>query len=384
MAYKKNNYLNNAIVRTAVAAAAAASGRKRKSAPSGRKPVSTTRTTRRSTIRRRRYKRNSQSGEYDYSKRSVIYGRPKRRTLREAFRKIDNQIERVTIGVQNVSAFGGANGAMFLDNGQTALGSQLILPCHLWDVTATINNVMGTEVVAPVFHVLRRSNETATADTVWWADSARRLAFWNSPESGSVVDKYPHNKAVVRWVGAKMMFYAPLNQPTKIQVDLVQFKDQRLVPQTVVQPATGTTTVTVADPFVTGFWDYMTSQYAWNPVQSQDTTYRKYVKFLKRATIYLDPKDTTDPSSSRYKELNFFMRLNKLIKYDWNRTDRIVFNAQDQQVNDGNVAAIAHPRARTYLMIRALGGRRVGAPEYSNTIHASYDMNLRMQYEIPN
>lgn len=363
---------------------------KRRKAVPARKPRTATKTktvARRPVPARRKVIRTNQAGEWDYTKRNVNYGRVPRRTLAQAFKQINSTREVVRLNLQGVKRFGTSFGSYLLENGQTAAGATCVMPCHLYDLTSAFNtNAANSVVNHPVFQGLRFTNETDTANTSWLnpgtAPGPPSVTFtWNwenTPEATAAgnLNNFPHGKSVLEWISAKFMFYAPLTQSTKFQVDVIQLTDQRLHPTAGINASN-----IVVDDFHTGFWQYMLSQYSYNPIMAQNSKYAKYVKYLKRTTLYVDPKETTDTSQSRYKELNLFLRFNRTCNYKWDDNDKIGIATNDIESNTGNARTTVHPRARIYLMVRALAGFRQNATLFSEAVHPSYDLVLKTQHQ---
>jgi len=368
--------------------------RKRKSASrtATRKPRGRGRGARRS-VARLRYKRKSatkksqQVGEWDYSKRNATFGKRPRHDLRYVNRVLSAASERIQFYATQMSQFGGVNGANWLMNRQTALGSLLFTPVKLFDVTSCNNVVSGAISVGPCAQDLLFTNETNTAAVQWINYPSQNWSLQTGPESNAAFDSYPNEKSYLEWVNARFMFYAPTAIPTRIQIDLVRFKDDRLVPSAPIGAGAvgyGGVAAASSDAFTTGFWQYMSKKYMWNQIEPMDNTYRKYYKILKSMTLYMDPKESTDPSNTRYREVNFFANLNRQLSYRWQDTDRVSMAATDTQVvvdNDNNVQV--HPRYRTFLMVRAVSQRTVAAAPAAAS-HPSFDWFIRTRHTVLN
>lgn len=370
--------------------------RKRKS--SGRSVARTKRNRTRSyrrSVSRLRFKRKTlnrkrkqqQVGEWDYSKRNATFGKRPRRDLRYVNRVLNAASERIQFYATQMSAFGGSTGANWLQNRQAALGSALFAPLKIFDVTSCNNVVNAAIQVGPCAQDLLFTNETDTGLVQWINYPAQNWALQTAPEGIAAFDSYPNEKSYLNWVNARFMFYAPTAIPTKIQIDLVRFKDDRLVPSAPINAGAvgyGGVAAATSDAFTCAFWQYMTKKFMWNQIEPMDNTFRRYVKVLKSMTLYMDPKESTDQSSTRYREVNFFANLNKTCNYRWNDTDRVDMRATDtQRVFDGDNKLELHPSRRTFLMVRAVSQRVVGASPVA-TSNPSFDWFIRTRHTVLN
>jgi len=330
-------------------------------------------------------RKTQQAGEWDYSKRNVTVGKRPRHNLRYVDRMLSAHTERVQFYATQMSAFGGTNGANYLANKQAADGAILQAPIKLFDVTSCMNVINNAVVAGQCAQDLWFTNETATATVQWQGYNSQKWALNNAPEASVGYDNFPNEKSYLEWVNARFMFYAPTGLPTKIQIDLVQFKDDRLVPSA---PLTGEAlgyggvAAATSDAFTAAFWQYMLKKFMYNQIEPMDNTFKKYYKVIKSMTMYLDPKETTDASNTRYREVNFFANLNKRLNYRWQETDRVNMDASDTQINtDVSNLTEVHPRYRTYIMVRAVAKQ---ATTNSSANHPSFDWFIRTRHTVLN
>lgn len=307
----------------------------------------------------------------EYTHVAAKSGKYPRKTLKAAWRKLKVAEHKTIYRVAQVSEFGGVNGKRYLNNSNAATDVALMqVPVHLYDITACVNK-NGSTVTAPnVFYRLDFSNRTETG-TRQWAQSDPLVI--ETTDSVADEGQYPGAGDTLKWYNARMIFYCPTTRSTKISIDFVQFKDERLVP-----------TNSVASTFADAFWQYMAKKYVTSPLEVMSTQYAKYYKVLKTMSFEMDPKDSDTAVNTRLKEVNIFMKLNKYCKYDWNMDDKVTMRppgavtADDNsgQINIGDNDAFVHPTKRIYMIIRGLANNNVAADQ--STVHPSYDILHRV------
>lgn len=304
-----------------------------------------------------------------YTRVSYRRGRKPRRTLRRAFKEIRDQTEKRIYAFRQYTDFGGTNGSLYLKNIVTALGPPPTgpneLPVHLYEVTSQANTVNGTLVTPNIGWFPTLTDVTGTSTTITWNNSFP-FAIETTPRITTAVDNAPHFKDRLDWVQAKFMFYCPTTKPTRIQIDLCQLKDTRLV------PTTGT-----VDQFHVAFWQAMAKKFVKNPLESNSTDMTKWLKIIDSKSFILEPKETTEVQNTNMREVNLFYRMNRLCRYNWNQNDIVNMGTNDQPVNAANNSVQVHPRARIFLMIRGISGF---ATAQTSTLHPSYDIILRKSH----
>lgn len=321
---------------------------------------------------RTRYRRRRRNGEMfvvtnDYTRATRSLGRAPKKNLYQAWKRI-NQSKTINVYAwRSYSDWGGVAGKNKLNNTSASPSTgTLTCPCHLYDVTASLN-ILGTPggtITAPnIRWDVTFSNPNDTGNLTWVNTSP--LALEKSSAGSSYLEGYPLRQDILDWIQFKLLFYCPTQRPSKFLIQLVQFNDERLVP--------GATVTT----FSSAFWQSMVKKFMWSPLETGDNQYNKYLKVLYSMQFSMDPKESTDPANTKLREVNIFKRMNRRCTYDWQQDDRMFMNQEDGQQNSGDLSTTVHPRARVFLMIRALASN--GAAE-SNTIHPSYDLVYRCRH----
>jgi hypothetical protein len=374
--------------RLGAAAAVYIGGRKRRRTSGPTRTVSGRRRRIGSRYRRRtrtRYgQRKRQRSRYvfgnptNYIKQSHSSGRRIKKNTRGAWKVLSGNIESVTQGVRLYTPFGGVAGSLRIQNTtNSALNTPnsgpagcLYPPIHLWELTSS-QNVQNVAGVA-----------TLNAPTIGWfpifssATSAATLSYSNqfqmstddSPGVQSSISNWPANNDILDWCQIKTMFYAPTSRPSRIQIDVVQFKDTRLVPDN----------TTGVSQFACAFYQAMSKRFTLSPLETGSEHYQKYLKVLDSKTFIMEPKETTEAPNTNFREVNLFYRWNRRCNYKWADDDLMGMTTNNEgQVNQGDVQLQVHPRARIFLMIR---GQALNDTVQTTTGMPSYDIVIRTKH----
>jgi len=373
MGYKSaNNQLYNAALG---AATAYAFTKKSKSKMGAKARVATAtkakpKTSRSRTVTKtvRRKGKETMGSLSEYTRNSVSLGRVPKHNLSGAWKLLSQNLCSNIYAYRNYSTFGGASGSLFLENtSTTATTGTLKPPVFLYEMTSAPNVVNGSVQLPLIQWIPLFSDPTATSVLSW--SNTQNFTVENSDSAASIVNTYPLGNDTLRWIQAKLLFYAPSTITSRIQIDVIQFKDTRLVPDTAN-----------VSTFACAFWQSALKRFTKNPLEPGDSKYQKYFKTLYSDEFIIDPKETTEAVSTRMREKNIFMRLNRRCTYDWQDSDRMgmLTNSEGPVNTDGSISTQVHPRARIFLMIRAQANNAAAA---SATIHPSFDIVLRTKHE---
>lgn len=362
----------------AVAGAAIGMGRRRTGSTITKKTASvrTRRAVKRRsgsrTVTRRRRTKETDAPAGEYTRQTVARGAKPQHTLRAAWKLLGQNIQSSVYGYRNYGQFAGTTGAIqLLNTSPTALTGPFVVPMHLWEVTCAPNYIGGalsvpTHMWTPVFSA-PSGGTTMTWNNTVGVMPTPILSLEGADVNNADPSGYPQAGDTLEWIQAKMVFYCPTALPCRYQIDVVQLKDTRLVPD-------GTATT----PFRTAFWQAAVKRFAYNPLEGGDTKYQKYFKTLYSQTFILNPKETTESVNTIFREVNLFMRLNRRTTYSWEDTDIMNTLGVDGQFNsDGTFKTNVHPRARIFLMIRAQANNAVA---FTSTLMPSYDLVMRVKH----
>jgi len=308
----------------------------------------------------------------EYSKINKAGGRRLRKNLRSLWRVVGAQIEKLRYNFQAVSQFGGTRGFFALD--YSTFPGPAYCPCYVFDITGCVNNIGGTNVPGAAGYRLAFSGPTDSG-VVNWVDESYRWSVEAGSHAGSTL-LTPNGRSMLNWMSAKMMFYAPLQRPTKFSIELIQIHKTECCPFEEI-PYGSTTPQRIN---ATAFWQYMIKPYIFNPLDVLETSYRKYYRVIKRITFTMDPKETTESVNTRMKEVNFFQRFNRVCNYNWEQSDRVALEVDEPAVNLAVNKVTVTPRARIYLLIRALATKDSPDGGFNANRHPSFDIKLRTQH----
>lgn len=312
-------------------------------------------------------KRETYVPQGEYTRNSLAIGKRPRKTLKAAWKLLEQNKTSNVYSVRAYSQFGGVNGSYWLANtSPSTTTGPWNTPLHLWELTSAPNNISSTLVYPNVRWVPQFSTPTDTGALTW--STADALGIENADTQPNMLHTLPLGNDTLDWVQAKLLLYCPTTLPARFQIDVVQFNDTRLVPDN----TTGVST------FAAAFWQSMLKRFAFSPLEPGNNKYQKYLKVLHSQTFILNPKETTEAVNTIFREVNVFMRFNRKCTYDWEDQDRMNMLQQEGPTNlDANIKTQVHPRARIFLMIRAQSRNGTGP---SSTIHPSYDIVLRMRH----
>jgi len=328
------------------------------------------------TTRRRKGDVNNYNNEY--SQTSMVYGRKPRNNFAQMSKLVKSNVSTTIFGMRNYSRFGGTFGNIGLINGQSVQGTALNIPLALFDITSCTNDVAGTISPARTYFRAALGTENSTPGNITFypsgLDGIDNLVQENQPTGTAVTDSLPLNSSLIRWVQAKLMFYAPQTLPTKVCVQIVRFKDARLVPSHL-----GVDVKT--DAFTIQFYQSLMKKYMLNPIEVSDVQDARYLKVIHSHTFILNPKDSTEATNTNFKQLDIFEWLNRRANYAWEDKDLMgMAQSSDFQKNIAQNSTTVHPLARTFLMIRAQSGYNSNNAGFDFVKQPSFDIVLRTSH----
>lgn len=312
-----------------------------------------------------------------------------------------------------ISPYSGTKGYFSLMNYRNTVSGNFFLPVHLYDMTAIVNNVLGTVATQPVgfapyingsggagYQCLRGSKPDGT-------DYAKRYYVMERWEDRyTTANEHFGARAFHCWTSIKLVLYSMLTTPTRFTIQMVTFNDVDIEPLDVAGNVIYDDTVT--DAVVTGisarnqsndvanFYADMMKPYVFNPIATQLGNWRSKYRVIKSKDFIVQPRSTinSDTSTPNTVELNWFHNHNTVRKYLWETRKSIVAvnelqNDDDfQQVTNQDAACNVDPSKRVYLMIKAQALPTSGTVDWtddvsastSNTTSPSYDILIRQKY----
>lgn len=317
--------------------------------------------------------------------------RYKRRFGRVTQRKINGLSMDSTVffwrSLNNIdTGFGRLKMHNWYDPANAALGAAV--PVYLIELNSCNNAQNGVIAThSPVYTAVRASgpaytwssvsgllSDGVTADTQWQVERASLTA-----ASGN---NYPLQSSIISWADVRFDLFGCTAQPTKFVIELCQFDDECV-------PVVGT----ITDNNHVRFWDAQVRSFISNPNLHQISYGNKnYKKVLDRRVIEIGPTSTTESDTDPHiKTVQLFYRLNRRCNYSWK--DYIAApaeNATNAQLptvmvpqSFGDSSVQVHPRARLFVMIRAVKFvRDLNAGAETNASTPSFNVQVRTKHMV--
>lgn len=195
----------------------------------------------------------------------------------------------------------------------------------------------------------------------------------------------PFGRSMIQSASISANLWGATAKATKYMVQIVQIKDDDLVPDHIL--AAAGTEVTKATAKRNDFYQNMIKSWTFNPIATTGGLQARKYKVLKTQTITIEPNPTTDgdadPQCVVYKA---FLKLNKICKYEetsaFLTTDADTNDQADYARNTGaQITAQVSPKSRIYLVIRATNYGVDAGDTNVNT--PSFDLSVRIRHTIP-
>lgn len=329
-------------------------------------------------------------------------GRPLAHNLGNAWKLLDSQRQRVVLRWSRVTRFDLPGAIPLLNNLNTiaAVNTQRV-PVHVFDVSSFQNNGAGTITFAAPGASLAFSDSAAIVWEQLTGQDAGGLdrTTWNPEDTPGTVSggaNNPLRRDIWNYINVRMNLYGTVQRPTKYKIQLVQFKQDHLVPSGA--PAgndlqTGTALYTEAQDF----WTYMAKPYTFSNLNDQPPQHANQMKVLKAWDFIINPPETTETLSStpHFKECNIFMRMNKLQRYDTQPKQPLptsqAYDRADYTQLNADVRPYVQPKDRVYLIIRALAASGIATALtptvnrvnlFDANYHPSYDIVMKTSHDI--
>lgn len=335
----------------------------------------------------------TQGSQLGYKSATLSLAKPmSRAAMTSALTK--SMLESVVLRWNGVKSFTG-NGFYWMQNRVVGAGVRS-LPWYMMDLTA-VNNWSGAAAIT-TYPMLQLKQATATGNMYF--DSVTGIqsdgvstAFTYLTEKAPVantailVDEraQPFGRSMIQSASISANLWGATAKATKYMVQIVQIKDDDLVPDHIL--AAAGTEVTKATAKRNDFYQNMIKSWTFNPIATTGGLQARKYKVLKTQTITIEPNPTTDgdadPQCVVYKA---FLKLNKICKYEetsaFLTTDADTNDQADYARNTGaQITAQVSPKSRIYLVIRATNYGVDAGDTNVNT--PSFDLSVRIRHTIP-
>jgi hypothetical protein len=352
--------------------------------------------------------RKSPSGMYtdakdqglaDYKKSRAKYG--KRATIAALTRKATRMNLNTTVySIYNYGPWNRGSGNLMIRSNQSgAAGTDLIQPIHLWELNGVPQGQAADIKFPAAFYELGFNNETSSGAVKWYThvNNAATTATGLDQSAGLFSPNYnphltytdkikdlnlqnyqgPGTDDILEKVRCTMVLNGPQQRSTKWCIQIVQLSEE-------VTPGIGDATSNEN----TAFWQAMARPYGFSPLETGPRKeLRKNIKVLKTVEYIMDsPESNEDHLTSRMRHVDFSMYFNRKQSYRWGRINDLTnMNVQDvpnDQIFGPNVFSTkVEPKARIYLMIRALCQYQGPNVAPTNAVYPSYDIKLDITHK---
>lgn len=335
----------------------------------------------------------------------VTTGRKQNHNMRQLWKIVSANTNRNVYAVQWINRMGVPDvagrppGRLFLGTSWTgaAVGQGFgSLPLMLMSLTAC-PNINGTTVsnIAPLNILVRNT----ASGPMTWNNLGSAYTPFDVASNATQAGAYPGQSDVLKSVAIKFVLHGCLTRATKFRIDLVQLTEPYLHPEYINRGGVQDTTslpVNESASFI-NFYSELAREYTFSSAEfSNGNATKGKIKYLKSWTHYFQPKLTNepaslvdDPSSSSQNMphshiFNVFHRFNRNARYDWQETvtgnEPVTWNDGAPPPNSFNQTDV-QPRARIYLMMRALAPVHNVNGGFKPAITPSFDMSVRTYHE---
>nr|AMH87754.1 putative capsid protein [Pacific flying fox faeces associated circular DNA molecule-2] len=388
---------------------------RRRAANAGKRKVNgrqTTRVTPGTTVKMSTKASTSENGtkkrvEYrdipgaELSTKKVVGGRLARKNLRGAWKAIDANKNANVYFYEKVNRYmtpqpdatyppGATVIASTWDNPSGTYNGQFTAPVHLYSLTAA---PQGSDAA---------SRPTARYTLVRPSESASYITFQKSTEVWKPINtaqgetlsmSYPGQMDVLKAVSLKFVLFGALTRPVRYRIDMVQILDQTLQPDWLYNYGSQQGPEQAA---ALAFWTELHREYLFSPCSFANGNATKgKIKYIKSWTHLFQPRDTTETGAGTGYDtsltpiahshiFNIYHRFNRIQRYNYSDTGfttEPTAGVDTPITNFGVNRQDVHPRARIYLMVRALSCTPNVKSQNVPAISPSYDLSMRTYHE---
>lgn len=338
----------------------------------------------------------TQGSQMGYKSSTLTLAKPMSRNAMTA-KLTQSMLESVILRWNGVKAFSG-NGHHWMQNRVVTAGYRS-LPWYMMDLTA-VNNMIGIPQAYTVSTpMLQMGQAVATGNIVfqpasgWQPNGTTATTAFFTEKAPTTTGAFTSGDALTVPFGKSMIQHASISanlwgataKATKYMVQIVQIKDDDLVP---AHSGSFAADVAFATAKRNDFYQNMIKSWTFNPIATTGGLQSRKYKVLKTQTITIEPSPTTDgdqdPQCVVYKA---FLKLNKICKYEetsaFLTTSADTLDQADYAVNVGaQLTTQVNPTQRIYLVIRATNYGDDGVADV-NTVTPSFDLSVRIKHTIP-
>lgn len=287
--------------------------------------------------------------------------------------------EQVVYQFRNYNVDASASTTFVKDLGMVTNGTVRYFPAYLMDLTGCIQVANAPVVLKrPYCNIGGASDGLIQWNTEPGLDpNSGATTVLQRIASPSGVASSSHSKSFLEWVNIKLSFMGATSRPTRIQVQLVQFRDAEM------------------DPWLTNGTSSSAHQAVWQSLLSRLTVNALHewknpdpsaVKVLATKIVTFQPIDNQEADVRGHTHtLKWFHRINKLMDYRQGgnqNNDDVNFTTTKEIVNVSgeNYNNIADTRNRVFLYITAYCP--YSSTVVDRTIHPGFEYNVTMKHSL--
>lgn len=332
---------------------------------------------------------------HTYDRRRYRVGRRPRKNVRQLWKRAKQGMDAVVYRWQGMNKFDSLSvGYCPLAYRMQTGGTTAHFPLHLFNLTGRPNYVRdiptGTSTFWTPMPAYVLTGPTGSTGNFAWSylggqgangSSGSHAGYkaWQLEHSDhAVTNNAPLSGDTLDWVQAKIMLYGTNTTPTKFMIDVVQFMDDTLYPQTygtdwpVVDPPVNTYDPGAPTEDVKGtrernqFWQSMVKPLVYSPLvvgNYGEAKVGKKMKIIRSMTHMINPTSLVDTTSGagtprvipNMRQVELFIRFNRNQNYDYE--GRVQVDPDDAsyvQTIQNTINIDVKPKARIFLMLRAL------------------------------
>jgi len=194
------------------------------------------------------------------------------------------------------------------------------------------------------------------------------------PKMNSTYHEYTH---------LKMNLWGAKSKPVKYVIDVMQPLSDEVNPWHLPADAAIGTAAAQA-------WEEMVKQFTFNPIARIDHNIRKAFRIVKSMTVTFDPILTVEADSDPHvKTIDWFIRRNKIVHYDKvsvNETGEYqTFAASELKTavapeTNQTMSGTDKPRDKEMLFVCVRATDFQPAANFTNSLHASFDLDFRSKF----
>lgn len=343
----------------------------------------------------------SLGGNFTYDRKKRRWGRKPRKNLRYAIKKIKQGSESVVYRYQAMNRFDSVTAGFtpckffqFTDGG--AVGQQ-VYPVHLFNLSGRTNLVRATNSDTSVAYTplvryfLYKNNDTATGTYGWLAMKGQKAngttdgggtlgtgpyQAWQVEYSdhAQFSNNVPLDSDTLDWVQAKFMLYGTNSLPVKWTIQIVQFNDPWIAPQTYCVNYPGGDGLTNYDPGrpvpdakglreANNFLGNLVQKLCYSPMATPTTGHiAAKMKVLRSYSCVINPNFSIENPSGKtgtvvtphQRQVDMFIRFNRNQNYAWEGKNAI--DPDDPTFDDPQQTTINVDvpfKARLYMLVTA-------------------------------